>query len=206
MRSRVLPRVTRRPERIIRRFLRSTLLLLSCAACGDRREAAQETAALGAVGAHDHGVARVNIAVDDTVVTIELIAPGMSLYGFEGDAATAEQTAARARTLSRLRGSFASMFEFAAEAGCVVGEPVIELGDADGHDASTDTAREDEEQEHDEVHATARVSCRQTPAGTRLRLAVGKLFPDVQQVDLQVVSTTGQSGARVAASGYVVRL
>ncbi|MGH7577941.1 MAG: ZrgA family zinc uptake protein, partial [Longimicrobiales bacterium] len=185
---------------------------------------------LGTAGAHEHGVARVNVAVEGNGATIEFFAPGQSVYGFEGEPRDAQQATARAAGIERLKQEVPRMFAFDPSLDCRFGSPHVELEDDDHaegehHDEAATRGGEQEaaplaeesheahesehtgeEYPHDEIHAEVEVQCARSPAGTDLRLAVTESFPEIVQIDLQVLSEAQQSGARVAASGHSVQL
>lgn len=211
-------------------------LLLGGAACdrgssdGAPGDVSSSGSSLGTAGAHEHGVARVNVAVEGNGATIEFFAPGQSVYGFEGEPRDAQQETARSAGIERLKQAIPRMFVFDPSLDCRFGSPHVELEDddhaeADHHEGAEaqsdeeeaaheeDAPREAHESEHagdegghDEIHAEVEVQCARSPAGTDLRLAVTESFPAIVQIDLQVLSEAQQSGARVAASGHTVQL
>jgi hypothetical protein len=164
--------------------------------------------ALGTAGAHEHGVARVNVAVENTTITIEFFAPGASIFGFEGEADTPERQRQRDAGLERLRTGITSMFQLEASLGCVAAEPAVAIEETEHHEAEKDSAgsTDHEQEQHGEVHAEIEFRCARSPAGSTLKLAITERFPEIGKADLQVLSDARQAGARVNASGYVVKL
>ncbi|MGC2396164.1 MAG: DUF2796 domain-containing protein, partial [Rhodomicrobium sp.] len=69
------------------------------------------------LGAHVHGHGRLNIAIEDKTVSIELEAPGADIVGFEHEAATRAQSAAIEKAKATLAAGL-SLFTPAAAAGC----------------------------------------------------------------------------------------
>lgn len=211
-----------------------TALVFIGAACGRESSdgadgVSSSGGSLGAAGAHEHGVARVNVAVQGDGAVIEFFAPGQSIYGFEGEPRNAEQESARVAGIERLKEQIPRMFAFDPSLGCQFGSPRVELEDdehaaddhheegephhderpadgADEHDEANEAEHAQDEDQHDEVRAEVEVQCARSPVGTDLRLAVTESFPEIVQIDLQVLSDAQQSGARVTASGYVTRL
>jgi hypothetical protein len=123
-------------------------VLLTVVACGRAADdvGSGREANLGVVGAHEHGVARLNIGVEDREAHIEVMVPGASVYGFEGAPRTAEQRQRLEEGLQRLSTGVASLVRFAPEAGCEPSDVRLLDGDgvarawtqADGHDHSHD--------------------------------------------------------------------
>lgn len=210
-------------------LLALTLLcgLAGCGAAPEDREdrplaGAGTERALGTPGAHEHGVARMNVAVEQEHLVLELIVPGNSVYGFEGAPRNEEQRSAREQGLRLLRERAAELVRFSEPADCRVSETRLadetvphddaaDDGHAHDHDHGHghDTAH-DHDHSHDgghtEVQLEAVVRCARPPAGLIMGVDVSRVLPDVEWVDLQVVSEAQQFGARVPASGYEVRL
>lgn len=136
-------------------------LPLALAACGGE----DQPGALGNEGAHEHGVARVNVAVEGSTATIEFVSPAMGIYGFEHEAVSAEDRARQEEGLEMLRTRFASMFVLDDELGCTftpvhVGmagdDHAHEAGDDHAHDEADDHAHEEgEDHAHEEAAAAS---------------------------------------------------
>ena len=91
-------------------------------------------AALVSIGApadaadpHQHGVGRLNVAVQGDEVEIELETPGADIVGFEHEPRTAEQKRAVQDAATALRDG-AALFVFPAAAGCTLKEAEVEAG------------------------------------------------------------------------------
>lgn len=127
------------------------LLSLSLAACGGE----DQPGALGNEGAHEHGVARVNVAVDGSTATIEFVSPAMGIYGFEHEAVSEEDRARQAEGLQTLRTRFASMFVMDEGRACrFTLVHVGMVGDEHAHEVGEDHAHEEgEDYAHDDEHA-----------------------------------------------------
>jgi hypothetical protein len=151
---------------------------------------------LGEEGAHEHGVARLSLAVDDTEVTLNFRAPGASLYGFEHEPRDAAERRVREEALERVRNGLGGFVSFAPEARCTPEEVHMEHEPGHGDDHDHDGAHADGG--HTEVEARVLLRCATSPAGTTARLRVADVLPDVVHVDLIVLSGTRQGGARVA--------
>ena len=132
-------------------------LALALAACSGE----DQPQALGTEGAHEHGVARVNGAVEGSAASIEFVSPAMGIYGFEYEAVSEEDRARQAEGLETLRTRFASMFVVDEGLECQFTPVHVGLvGDDHAHDEGDDHAHEDDhahaegdEHAHDEEHA-----------------------------------------------------
>ena len=166
---------------------------------------------IGVEGAHEHGVIRMGLAVDGMQISLDLLAPADAVFGFEHAPETEEERAVVTTALDRLRTSTGSVLSLPAELGCQPGDVEIleapdvedhghEHDEEDGHDHDEDEqAADDEEHQHSEVRLAMTWSCSASPEGSQASLNAGALFDDVHDVDLTVITSEGQAGARVEA-------
>ncbi len=171
--------------------------LLLCVACGDSSSEGPapplvEGERLGTAGAHEHGIARLGLAVDGTRLTVDLALPAESVFGFERAPRSAEERATAAEALDRLRTGGARLIAFPDGVTCALDSAEVEAPHQDeGHQ------HEDEGQQHEDVHLLASLTCSREPVGpASLRFA--DLLPGVAQVDLTVFTAAGEAAGRVA--------
>lgn len=185
------------------------------AACGEAEPAPPivEGGAIGTAGAHEHGIARLGLAVDGTRITMNLQVPAESVYGFEHAPQSDDERQTATAALDALRSGASNLLVFPADAGCTleaseVDAPAVEAA-GDGHDHDEGHAH-DEDHDHDDEHAddeehdhehgevtlSGTFTCTQAPVGAA-SLAFGSVLPEVEQVDLTVVTGLGQAAARV---------
>lgn len=197
------------------------------AACGEAEPAPPivEGGAIGTAGAHEHGIARLGLAVDGTRITMNLQVPAESVYGFEHAPQSDDERQTATAALDALRSGASNLLVFPADAGCTleaseVEAPAVEAG-GDDHDHDEEHAHDedhDHDHEHDDEHAddedhdhehddeeshehgevtlSGTFTCTQAPVGAA-SLAFGSVLPEVEQVDLTVVTGLGQAAARV---------
>ena len=152
--------------------------------------------------AHVHGVAEINIAVEGTKATVEFRAPAENVMGFEHEAKSESDRKKRDAALEQLRAKRDQMVLFDAKLGCkssdvktAIVEPKGDHAKAQsGKDASKDQKKSGE---HREVHGTFSVECDKALAGSRVRFGVSKIFRDIQEIKVQVLGDSGQSGATI---------
>ncbi len=178
--------------------------LLLCVACGDSSSARPdpplvEGERLGTAGAHEHGIARLGLAVDGTRLTVDLQLPAESVFGFEHAPRSAEERATVADALDRLRTGGARLVAFPDGATCALDSAEVEApeGMEDDHAGEDQHAHEDAGHEHAQVRLLASLTCSREPIGpASLRFA--DVLPDVVQVDLTVFTAAGEAAGRVA--------
>jgi hypothetical protein len=155
----------------------------------------------GSLGAHEHGVGRLNAALDGKTLELELESPAMNLVGFEhvasSDADKAKVAAARAQLEQPL-----ALFNLPKAAGCVVENQELEsplFGDKpeDGHEHHHD---------HSEIHARYQFTCATPTALKSLDLAnIFNSFPATQKIQVQLIGPNGQQGIEVTAKAATLK-
>ena len=160
----------------------------------------------GSLGAHEHGVGRLNAALDGQTLELELESPAMNLVGFEHAATTDADKAKVAAARAQLEKPLA-LFNLPAAAGCKVVSQELESPlfgdkpDADDHD-DDEAGKDSHEHHHDhsEIHAHYQFKCAAPGALKTLDLAtVFSTFPATQKIQVQLISASGQQGTEVTA-------
>lgn len=158
----------------------------------------------GSLGAHEHGVGRLNAALDGQTLELELESPAMNLVGFEHAATTDADKAKVAAARAQLEKPLA-LFNLPAAAGCKVVSQELEsplFGDKPDADDDDDAGKDSHEHHHDhsEIHAHYQFSCATPGALKTLDLAtVFSTFPATQKIQVQLISASGQQGTEVTA-------
>ncbi|AIS10809.1 zinc-binding protein [Pseudomonas chlororaphis subsp. aurantiaca] len=161
----------------------------------------------GSLGAHEHGVARLNAALDGQTLELELESPAMNLVGFEHAASTDADKAKVAAVRAQLEKPLA-LFSLPPAAGCVVAQQELEsplFGDKpEDHDEDHDDAKNagghEHHHEHSEIHAHYQFTCATPGALKSLDLAgVFKTFPATQKIQVQLISPSGQQGVEATS-------
>ncbi|ROL86813.1 Protein of unknown function [Pseudomonas sp. NFIX51] len=161
----------------------------------------------GSLGAHEHGVARLNAALDGQTLELELESPAMNLVGFEHVASTDADKAKVAAVRAQLEKPLA-LFSLPPAAGCVVAQQELEsplFGDKpEDHDEDHDDAKSagghEHHHEHSEIHAHYQFTCATPGALKNLDLAgVFKTFPATQKIQVQLISPSGQQGVEATS-------
>ncbi|CAI8712211.1 DUF2796 domain-containing protein [Pseudomonas chlororaphis] len=161
----------------------------------------------GSLGAHEHGVARLNAALDGQTLELELESPAMNLVGFEHAASTDADKAKVATVRAQLEKPLA-LFSLPPAAGCVVAQQELEsplFGDKpedhdEDHDEAKDANGHEHHHEHSEIHAHYQFTCATPGALKSLDLAgVFKTFPATQKIQVQLISPSGQQGVEATS-------
>jgi hypothetical protein len=159
----------------------------------------------GSLGAHEHGVGHLNAALDGQSLELELESPAMNLVGFEHVASTDKDKSKVATVRAQLEKPLV-LFSLPKAAGCVVAKQELESPlfgdkpDADDHD------KDEDHDEHSEIHAYYQFTCATPAALSNLDLTqVFKTFPATRKIQVQLISPSGQQGVEATAKAATLK-
>lgn len=179
--------------------------------------------------AHVHGTGQLDIAVDGTLISLDLTAPGHDIAGFEHAAESAEDRAAIESGLAQL-GRPMEIFTIPESAGCLVTQAAAKLVDEDdGHASAGDHGHEEHahdhgaeaEDAHDHAHGhdhdqgSARhtefraeyvLDCADPGAVDTVGLPYFEIFPNAEELEIQIVTEAGARSAEATRSAPEVTL
>jgi hypothetical protein len=173
----------------------------------------------GSLGAHEHGVGRLNAVLDGQSLELELDSPAMNLVGFEHVATSAADKAKVAAARKQLESPLA-LFNVPKAAGCVVStqelnsplfgdKPEADHDDDDNNDHATDgkgAAAHEHHHDHSEIHAHYQFTCAKPEALGNLDLSqVFKTFPATRKIQVQLIGPSGQQGADATATAATLK-
>ena len=163
----------------------------------------------GSLGAHEHGVGRLNAVLDGQTLELELQSPAMNLVGFEHAATTDADKAKVASVRARLEKPLV-LFNLPKAAGCVVAMQELEsplFGDKpDADDDHDEDAKGEHHHEHSEIHAHYQFTCAAPGALKTLDLAnIFNTFPATQKIQVQLIGPSGQQGVEVTAKAAALK-
>ena len=175
--------------------------------------------------AHEHGVAKVDVAIEGGKLTVALQSPLDSLLGFERAPRTDAERKAAADMLARLR-SGGALFKADAAAQCTlskaeVSAPVLDAANkapVTGAAAkATDTgaaakatvmgaAAKATEGDHADLDASYEYTCAQPQQLRTLELGLFDAFKRMQRIEVQVAGAQGQSKVTLKRPARTVKL
>ncbi|CAI8936251.1 DUF2796 domain-containing protein [Pseudomonas sp. IT-P4] len=166
----------------------------------------------GSLAAHEHGVGRLNAALDGKTLELELESPAMNLVGFEHVATSDADKAKVAATRAQLEQPLA-LFNLPKAAGCVVENQELEsplFGDKpeadDDHDEDAKDEDGHEHHDHSEIHARYQFTCATPDALKTLDLAnIFTRFPATRKIQVQLIGPSGQQGVDVTAKAAALK-
>ena len=155
-------------------------------------------------GAHEHGIGRLNLAQDGADIHIELESPAANIVGFEHAPSTDADREALAKAIARLRAGD-RLFRFSEEAACRltlsrVDTPLINNDGSklhDGHESQGET--------HADITAEYRFTCARPGKLKHVDVTLFQAFPATEHLEVQIVTGSRQSRARLTASSPVLK-
>jgi len=169
--------------------------------------------------AHEHGVGRLDIAVEGDEVELELTVPGADAVGFEH----APSADADRHAVEEAKKKFADgprLFLFPSAAGCRFEEAEVHAAQFDDHDDHGDKhehEKHDEKDEHaheheegkEEAHAEFRahyhVHCDNLAKLTHIDAAFFTQFPTAHELEVRWITPRGQGSAELTAKAARIR-
>ncbi len=149
----------------------------------------------GSLGAHEHGVASLNVALDGQTLEIQLESPAMNLVGFEHEAKSDADKAKVASARKHLEQPQA-LFALPIEAKCALQESELEsplFGGAE-HEHG-------DEHGHSDIDASYRFACANPETLKTLELgSFFGTFPATEKLQVQLIGPSGQQGAELTTS------
>ena len=143
--------------------------------------------------AHEHGGAKLNIAIEGKDATIELETPADGIVGFEHAAISNADKKQESTALDTLKNRIADMIVFDPSAKCTFTARKVAV-------------EKDPDEGHSDVKADFSVTCGKPPAGTTLRFGFSKIFPRIVDVEVQLLNGDQQTGAKIHNDGGIIAL
>lgn len=174
-------------------------------------------------GAHVHGMAGLNLAIEGHEVVAELISPAMNLVGFEHPPRDAEERETVRRAVAALEDA-GNRLILPAPAACRLESVRVEsallegAGDDEhaaheetGHDHEEhDDHQDDHQDDHGDAHAEFEVRyafhCDAPGEISHIEVALFEAFPGMEKIALQVLTEAGQTGGELAPGDNIIRL
>jgi hypothetical protein len=158
------------------------------------------------LGPHEHGVGRLNVAVEGKRVLMELEVPGADIVGFEHQASTAAQKAAVKKATATLEGAL-NVFKLPGEAKCKLAKAKVEVHAEDKHEqnhgketaaGAKHDADGDKHSRHSAFHAEYAIDCAAPEKLTGINFRYFELFAGARKLDVNLVTDKGQSQYEVS--------
>lgn len=179
------------------------------------------------LGAHEHGVGQLNMAIEGGRISMELQAPGADIVGFEHAASAAVDREAVETALAVLERPL-ELFVMPQAAGCTVVEAHAALEadehahqedhdheahaeedhEAHDHDEHAHDADHDDHAEggHTEFHAEYVLDCASPSDLSQIGFAYFDMFPNAREIEVQLLTDKGAQAFEVERGSPVLDL
>jgi hypothetical protein len=176
-------------------------------------------------GAHVHGIAALNLALEGEELHIELHSPAANIVGFEHAPSSEADHAALDKAVATLKDG-ARLFRFNAEAGCRMetadvtsslldeehgehagehkGDHDHEKEDDHGHQEHEHEGHEHEGETHSDIKAAYHFECDQPGKLTRLTVELFEAFPGTERLNVQYVIESNQGAEKLTPADHVI--
>jgi len=173
-------------------------------------------------GAHVHGIAALNLALEGHAVHVELDSPAANIVGFEYAPSSEADHAALDRAVAVLKDGD-RLFRFNSEAGCrlekaevisaLLGEDHDRHGDDHGHGEKDDHGHDEHKHGHEEhkdethsdIDAMYHFECDRPGELTLLTVELFEAFPGMEELNVQYIVENRQGAAELTAADHVVK-
>lgn len=167
--------------------------------CATPASAQQQDEPQRQLGAHAHGVGKLDIAIERRSVEIELEAPGSDIVGFEHAAKTAEQKQAVTQARATLAKPLA-LFKLPDAAGCKLASAKVKLVGGGTHDHDHGHAKSDKAKPadtHSEFHAEYKLTCAKPELIQSIDFDYFKAFPRAETLEVTLIGPKTQAKQKV---------
>jgi hypothetical protein len=143
--------------------------------------------------AHQHGVAKLEVAVDGANLSLHLESPLEGLLGFE-HAPRSDQERATVAEMRRKLADAGKLFAPTAAAQCTLKSVQVEAPPLDARPAGRKAASD-----HADLDADFLFNCARPARLTGLDVRLLQAFPNLRRVEAQVVTAKGQKAMRLSS-------
>ncbi|MGD8701631.1 MAG: DUF2796 domain-containing protein [Desulfosarcina sp.] len=176
-------------------------------------------------GAHEHGVANLNIAIEGNSVYIEFTSPAANIVGFEHHPRTQEQKNAVKDAVNKLQKGDAIFLLSAKSESKLVNASVDTDIDKDAeHHAQEEHAHSKEEhhghaEKHDDDHGDAdkherhsefeakyQFACQKPDKLSQIEVMLFRAFPGIEHIEVQLLTETKQTAMELTAKKNKIEL
>nr|WP_314477849.1 DUF2796 domain-containing protein [uncultured Pseudomonas sp.] len=151
----------------------------------------------GTLGAHEHGVAKLNVVLDGNALELELDSPAMNLVGFE-HAASSDADKAKVAAVRQQLEKPLQLFSLPVAAGCKEDQQELEsplFGDAPKADDDGDEHEHEHGHQHSDIGAHYQLTCANPEKLAQVDLTpLFKAYPATQKINVQLIGPNGQKG------------
>jgi hypothetical protein len=145
-------------------------------------------------GVHQHGAGTLGIAFDDKTGKVDFKITTSSIMGFEYTPKTGREKKLKEMQLELFQSKISDMISFPSDLGCTFSKDKIEV-------VKDEKESKEHHAEHSDLVATFNVVCKKSPMGSRVTFNFQKYFPNIHDLDVNIIIGDLQKSAEVKTSG-----
>jgi len=149
-----------------------------------------------ALGAHEHGFLKVEMAVEKSSAEIEIDGPAESFLGFEYAPKTKEEVKIFQSVQNKWTKNFESLFKFDKSLQCQLESATLELEQDNHREKNSDKKQKSSKKVkgvHSDVKAQAKVTCSSNLSGSLLTVYLKKEFKNIKKINLTILGSETKS-------------
>jgi hypothetical protein len=161
-------------------------------------------------GAHVHGIANLNIAVEGNTIYIEFSSPSANIVGFGHPPRTQEQKDAVTDTVTKLQKGD-SLFLLSAKSKSKLVKSSVDTdidkehhGHAGKHDGNHGDS--DKHERHSEFEARYQFVCQKPDKLSQIEVMLFSAFPGIEHIDVQLLTESTQTAVELTAKQNKISL
>lgn len=147
--------------------------------------------------AHEHGAAKLAMALDGGELFVEFTSPGVNIVGFEHEAKSADEKAAVEAAIEKL-GSGDDLFSFAG-GGCALGSADVLAEGLLAEDHHDDDHDHEGEEAHAEFEVTYTFNCETPDQIAGVSTSLFETWPGIEEVETVFLSDDHQISVELTA-------
>lgn len=138
--------------------------------------------------AHQHGVAKIEIAFQGTDGEISIDAAAEGIYGFEYVPKTEEDKMAQHNAFALVETNISDMVQFNSDLKCEISKKKMEVKQEAG-------------EKHADFEALFKVICQKSPVGSTVIFNIQKTLPKLKEVKIDIIADEVQKSAKANKDG-----
>ena len=180
-------------------------------------------------GAHEHGVAHLNVAIEGNNIYIEFFSPAVNIVGFEHHPRTHEQKNAVKDAVNKLKNG-ASLFLLSARSESYIVNSSVETdidkdadhtsesehdhdpaekghhGEVEHEHAEKEHSQDHEHESHSEFEAEYHFTFKKPGKLSQIDVRLFSVFPGIEHIEVQLLKETKQTAMELTAKKYTISL
>jgi hypothetical protein len=150
-----------------------------------------------ALGAHEHGSIKLEMAVEKNIIELNIDGPTESFMSFEYLPKSAKEKKIFEELKTLWEKKLFTLITFDSKLNCKIAEAtlkqVIDEKETKEEQAKIKDPKKKEQGVHSDIEAKAKISCKNNLAGSNVEVSLKKYFKNIKKLTAEIVSTETKS-------------